>query len=64
VWNAKVVDYGGSTLKSAGNAQQRNSILLALKNSYKLEIFFRRNECAVQPFLDGIMKPFNPNNSK
>jgi hypothetical protein len=40
---------GGSTFKSAGNAQQRNSILLALKNSYKLRLFWR-NECTIQPF--------------
>jgi hypothetical protein len=30
---------GGSTFKSAGNTQQRNSILLALKNSYKFGDF-------------------------
>jgi hypothetical protein len=29
----KVVDWRGSTFKSAGNTQQRNSILLALKTA-------------------------------
>jgi hypothetical protein len=40
---------GGSTFKSAGNTQQRNSILLALKTAINLEIFWR-NECTIQPF--------------
>jgi hypothetical protein len=49
---------GGSTFK-AGNAQQRNSILLALKNSYKFGDFsgetnvqysrFRWNYKSIQP---------------
>jgi hypothetical protein len=44
---------GGSTFKSAGNAQ-RNSILLALKNSYKFGDFSKRMyNTAV---LDGIMQ--------
>jgi hypothetical protein len=54
---------GGSTFKSAGNAQQRNSILLALKNSYKFGDFSGETmyNTAV---LDGIMQAFNPNSSQ
>jgi hypothetical protein len=46
---------GGSTFKSAGNAQQRNSILLALKNSYKFGDFLEKRmyNTAV---LDGMQK--------
>jgi hypothetical protein len=46
---------GGSTFKSAGNAQQRNSILLALKTAINLETFLEKRmyNTAV---LDGIMQ--------
>jgi hypothetical protein len=48
--------------KSAGNAQQRNSILLALKNSYKLEIFWRNVQYS--RFRWNYAKAFNPNSSQ
>jgi hypothetical protein len=50
---------GGSTFKSAGNAQQRNSILLALKNSYKLRL-----EKRMLRFRWNYAKAFNPNSSQ
>jgi hypothetical protein len=52
---------GGSTFASAGNTQDRNSIL-ALKTVINLG-FFRRIECAVQPIWN-YAKPFNPNTSQ
>jgi hypothetical protein len=49
---------GGSTFKSAGNAQQRNSIL-ALKTAINLETFLEKRmyNTAV---LDGIMQSIQP----
>jgi hypothetical protein len=40
---------GGSTFKSAGNAQQRNSILALKKTAINRRLFWR-NECTIQPF--------------
>jgi outer membrane receptor protein involved in Fe transport len=55
---------GGSTFKSAGNAQQRNSILLALKNSYKLGDFSGETNLQYSRFRWNYAKPFNPNTSQ
>jgi hypothetical protein len=51
---------GGSTFKS-GNAQQRNSILLALKTAIIWRLFWR-NECT--HFRWNYAKAFNPNSSQ
>jgi outer membrane receptor for ferrienterochelin and colicin len=55
---------GGSTFKSAGNAQQRNSILLAFKNSYKLGDFSGETNVQYSRFRWNYAKPFNPNTSQ
>jgi hypothetical protein len=54
---------GGSTFKSAGNTQQRNSIFIGFKNSsYKFGNFLEKQMYSTA-VLDGIMKPFNDNTS-
>lgn len=55
---------GGSTFASAGNSQQRNSILLALKNSYKLGDFSGETNVQYSRFRWNYAKPFNPNTSQ
>ncbi|MEZ7498152.1 TonB-dependent receptor [Flavobacterium sp. Arc3] len=55
---------GGSTFKSAGNTQQRNSILLALKNSYKFGNFSGETNFQYSRFRWNYAKPFNPNSSQ
>ncbi|SDX16059.1 TonB-dependent Receptor Plug Domain [Flavobacterium degerlachei] len=55
---------GGSTFASAGNAQQRNSILLALKNSYKFGDFSGETNVQYSRFRWNYAKPFNPNSSQ
>lgn len=55
---------GGSTFASAGNAQQRNSILLALKNSYKFGDFSGETNVQYSRFRWNYVKPFNPNSSQ
>jgi hypothetical protein len=55
---------GGSTFKSAGNAQQRNSILLALKNSYKFGDFSGETNVQYSRFRWNYAKAFNPNSSQ
>lgn len=55
---------GGSTFVSAGNAQQRNSILLALKNSYKFGDFSGETNVQYSRFRWNYVKPFNPNSSQ
>ena len=55
---------GGSTFKSAGNTQQRNSILLALKNSYKFGNFSGETNVQYSRFRWNYAKPFNANTSQ
>lgn len=55
---------GGSTFASAGNVQQRNSILLALKNSYKFGDFSGETNVQYSRFRWNYVKPFNPNSSQ
>ena len=55
---------GGSTFKSAGNTQERNSILLALKNSYKFGNFSGESNVQYSRFRWNYAKPFNPNSSQ
>ncbi|WP_366182843.1 TonB-dependent receptor [Flavobacterium ovatum] len=55
---------GGSTFASAGNSQQRNSILLALKNSYKLGDISGETNVQYSRFRWNYAKPFNPNSSQ
>jgi outer membrane receptor protein involved in Fe transport len=55
---------GGSTFASAGNTQDRNSILLALKNSYKFGDFSGESNVQYSHFRWNYAKPFNPNTSQ
>lgn len=55
---------GGSTFASAGNTQDRNSILLALKNSYKFGDFSGESNVQYSRFRWNYAKPFNPNTSQ
>ncbi|MFT4670175.1 MAG: outer membrane receptor for ferrienterochelin and colicin, partial [Ulvibacter sp.] len=55
---------GGSTFRSAGNAQQRNSILLALKNSYKFGDFSGETNVQYSRFRWNYAEAFNPNSSQ
>ncbi|MDG2433656.1 TonB-dependent receptor, partial [Flavobacterium sp.] len=55
---------GGSTFASAGNTQDRNSILLALKNSYKFGNFSGESNVQYSRFRWNYAKPFNPNTSQ
>ncbi len=55
---------GGSTFASAGNSQQRNSILLALKNSYKFGNVSGETNVQYSRFRWNYAKPFNPNTSQ
>lgn len=55
---------GGSTFASAGNTQDRNSILLALKNSYKFGNFSGESNVQYSRFRWNYSKPFNPNSSQ
>lgn len=55
---------GGSTFASAGNSQQRNSILLALKNSYKFGNFSGETNVQYSRFRWNYAKPFNPGASQ
>ncbi|MGO4817672.1 TonB-dependent receptor domain-containing protein [Flavobacterium sp. W22_SRS_FP1] len=55
---------GGSTFKSAGNSQQRNSILIALKNSYKFGDFSGETNMQYSRFRWNYANPFNPNSSQ
>jgi outer membrane receptor protein involved in Fe transport len=55
---------GGSTFKSAGNTQQRNSILIALKNSYKFGDFSGETNVQYSRFRWNYAKAFNPNSSQ
>ena len=55
---------GGSTFASAGNSQQRNSILLALKNSCKLGDFSGETNVQYSRFRWNYAKPFNPDASQ
>ncbi len=55
---------GGSTFASAGNTQDRNSILLAIKNSYKFGDFSGESNVQYSRFRWNYAKPFNPNTSQ
>ena len=55
---------GGSTFKSAGNTQERNSVLLALKNSYKFGNFSGETNVQYSRFRWNYAKPFNSNSSQ
>ena len=55
---------GGSTFASAGNTQDRNSILLALKNSYKFGNFSGESNVQYSRFRWNYAKPLNPNTSQ
>lgn len=55
---------GGSTFRSAGNTQERNSILLALKNSYKFGDFSGETNVQYSRFRWNYAKPFNANSSQ
>ena len=55
---------GGSTFNSAGNTQQRNSILLALKNNYKFGNFSGETNVQYSRFRWNYAKAFNANQSQ
>ena len=55
---------GGLTFASAGNTQDRNSILLALKNSYKFGNFSGESNVQYSRFRWNYAKPLNPNTSQ